>query len=85
MAHKTQIYTMDHCPYCIRAKDLLRKRGIAYDEVHLAEDDDAAWEALQKKSKMMTAPQIFSGDRLIGGYTELAALDAQDQLASLKG
>ena len=84
MATKTTIYTMDHCPYCLRAKDLLKRRGVAYEEIHLAEDDDAAWEALQKKSKMMTAPQIFVDDKLIGGYTDLAELDQKDQLASLK-
>lgn len=75
---------MDFCPYCLRAKSLLTQRGIAFQEVHVDEDDDAQWDALYEKSGMRTMPQIFHGDRVIGGYTELAALDAQDRLESLK-
>jgi glutaredoxin len=47
-------------------------------------DDEAQWEALEKRSGMKTMPQIFVGDRLIGGYTDLADLDGKDQLSSLK-
>ncbi len=75
---------MDYCPYCERAKALLKRRGIGYREVRVADDDDSQWNELYKRSGMRTMPQIFNGDRLIGGYTELAALDAQDQLGSLK-
>lgn len=79
-----KVYTGENCPYCVRAKALLKERGIAYDEVKLGWDDEKAWDDLAKKSGMQTVPQIFHGETLIGGYTELAALDARDQLASLK-
>lgn len=79
-----QLYTMQYCPFCERAKSLLKSRGVAYQEVLVPDDDDAQWDALYKRSGMKTMPQIFSGDRLIGGFTELAALDKSDQLASLK-
>ena len=78
------VYTTTYCLYCVRAKQLLGERGIAFKEVQLSEDDDASWDALYEKSKMKTVPQIFAGERLIGGYTELAALDKQDRLSSLK-
>ncbi len=81
---KVTVYTTTYCPYCVRAKELLKRRGIAFEEIQVNEDDDAQWEALYERSKMRTVPQIFAGERLIGGYTDLAALDSQDQLASLK-
>ena len=81
---KVKIYTTEYCPYCVRAKQLLLQRGISYEEILVSEEDDAQWDALYKLSGMKTMPQIFAGDRLIGGYTELAALDKQDELTSLK-
>lgn len=77
------VYTTRVCSFCTRAKNLLNQRGIPFQEIVLANDDEAAWQALYKKSPMKTVPQIFQGDRLIGGYTELAALDQVDQLKSL--
>lgn len=78
-----KVYTMEVCPYCIRAKELLKQRGIAFEEILVADDDDAAWDALYKKSGMKTVPQIFYGEKLIGGYTDLAALDQKDGLTSI--
>jgi glutaredoxin 3 len=81
---KVTLYTMDFCPYCERAKSLLKQRGVVYDEIRVPMDDDAQWDALEKKTGMKTMPQILHGERLIGGYNDLAAIDAQDQLASLR-
>lgn len=81
---KVKVYTMNYCPYCVRAKELLKQRGIPFTEVKVEEDDDAQWEALYQLSKMRTMPQIFHNDTLIGGYNELAALDQKDKLTSLK-
>jgi glutaredoxin 3 len=81
---KITIYTTDYCPFCVRAKKLLGDRGIPYEEVHLSDDDDQAWDDLYERSKMKTVPQIFVDGKILGGYTELAAVDSRDQLASLK-
>ncbi|HUP58178.1 MAG TPA: glutaredoxin domain-containing protein [Bdellovibrionota bacterium] len=81
---KVTLYTMEYCPYCKQAKALLTRRGIAFEEILVPDDDEAQWDALQKLSGMRTMPQIFHGDRLIGGYQELSELDGQDALASLK-
>jgi GrxC family glutaredoxin len=81
---KVKIYTMDNCPYCDRAKALLNGRGIPFEEIKLADDDEEAWEALIKRSGMQTVPQIFVGDELIGGYTDLAALDQTTELKHLQ-
>ena len=81
---KVTVYTMGFCPYCEQAKTLLKRRGVDYDEVRVPMDDDAQWNALYQRSKMRTMPQIFVGDRLVGGFNELAELDKSDSLASLK-
>lgn len=84
MAQKITVYTTTYCPYCVRAKALLTQRGIAYEEIHLSEEDDKAWDDLYQRSKMQTVPQIFADGKILGGFTELAALDQKDQLVSLK-
>lgn len=81
---KVKVYTMKYCPYCIRAKELLKQRGILFTEIEVNEDDDEQWEALYQVSKLRTMPQIFNGEQLIGGYSELALLDQKDKLTSLK-
>lgn len=84
MKEKVVVYTMDYCPFCERAKALLKQRNVPFEEKRVAEDDDAEWDRLFKVSGLKTMPQIFVGERLIGGFTDLAKLDSQDQLASLK-
>ena len=83
MAH-VKVYTKDPCPYCVKAKGLLKERGIEFDEIKLTANDAEAFAALTRKSGMKTVPQVFAGEKLIGGYTDLARLDEQDGLASLK-
>jgi glutaredoxin 3 len=83
-ASKVIVYTMDYCPYCERAKSLLGSRGIPFTEVRVAEDNDAEWERLEKLTGMKTMPQILHGEKVIGGYAQLAELDRLDRLASLK-
>jgi glutaredoxin 3 len=84
MATTVTIYTMEFCPYCVRAKDLMKRRGVAYKEVMVSTDDEAQWTDLEKRSGMKTMPMIFTGEKVLGGFTELSALDQKDQLASLK-
>ena len=78
------LYTMEYCPYCVRAKALLTQRGVPFSEVLVPESDDEAWDNLYELSGLRTMPQIFKGDRLIGGYSDLAELDQRDQLKSLR-
>ncbi len=74
-----QVYTKRNCPYCVRAKALLQKKGVAYEEIDV-ENDDAKRAWLVEASGQRTVPQIFVGDRSLGGYTDLEALDRQGQL-----
>lgn len=80
---KVVVYTKDYCPYCVAAKTLLQQRGIAYDEIKLSTDSEE-FAALAKRSGMRTVPQIYHGDRLIGGFDALSKLDKETALAQLK-
>jgi glutaredoxin 3 len=79
---RVQIYTTPICPYCVRAKRLLQSREIAYDEIDVSEDEALREEVIQRTSRR-TVPQIFIDGRSIGGFEELAALDARAELVSL--
>ncbi len=81
---KVIVYTTDYCPYCTRAKELLKRRGVDFEEVRISMDDDVKWDELQRRSGMQTVPQIFFDGKILGGYTDLSELDGKDQLASLK-
>lgn len=73
------VYTTSYCVYCSRAKSLLSKLGIPYQEVDVEGDDKKrAW--LVETTGQRTVPQIFIGDEPIGGYTDLAALNSRGQL-----
>lgn len=78
------VYTIRPCPYCESAKALLQSRGISYREVFVNRDDTATREALLKRSGMRTFPQIFHGNQLIGGFTDLERLDREKGLSGLK-
>jgi glutaredoxin 3 len=82
---KITIYTTDYCPYCVRAKRLLERKGVAYEEID-AEHDPALREWLVEKTGQQTVPQIFAGDRSLGGFSDIDALDRQGKLdAILRG
>ncbi|MDX6677213.1 MAG: glutaredoxin 3 [Solirubrobacteraceae bacterium] len=76
------VYTTNACGYCTRVKMLLNARDIAYREVNVAGDPDAFVE-LAKTTGMMTLPQVFVGDVLVGGYNETAEADQNGWLHEL--
>ena len=76
------VYTTKVCPYCVRAKALLDRRGIPYSEVDVTNDPDKrAW--LVETTGRRTVPQIFIGDEPVGGSDDLHALDAAGRLATM--
>jgi glutaredoxin 3 len=76
------MYSTEPCPFCSRAKALLKARGIDFNEVNLAKDPDGRSE-LAAKTGLMTFPQIVIDGATLGGWTELEAADASGQLAEL--
>ncbi|WP_242352518.1 MULTISPECIES: glutaredoxin 3 [Anaeromyxobacter] len=78
-APQVTVYTKRNCPYCVRAKALLSSKGVAYEEVSV-EGDDALRTWLVEKSGQMTVPQVFVGERSLGGFSDLDALDREGRL-----
>ena len=78
-----RMYTTPICPYCVRAKTLLAKKGATVEEVDVFMDDEARKEMQAKTGGARTVPQIFIGDTHVGGYDELAALDKAGKLDAM--
>ena len=76
------VYTTYACGFCTRVKMLLQSREIDYREVNVGRDPEAFVE-LAKSTGMMTLPQVFVGDTLIGGYRETAQADQSGYLQQL--
>lgn len=77
------IYTTASCPYCHRAKALLGKRGLAFEEISVDGDPAARAAMTARAHGGYTVPQIFFGDRHIGGCDDLHALDARGELQTV--
>ena len=80
-----EVYTTPSCPYCVRAKRLLSERGIAYREVDVAADEILRDDMVRRSGGLRTVPQVFIDGRAIGGFEELAALDASGELRAITG
>ena len=80
--NQIEIYSTDNCPWCTRAKSLLRAKGLDFEEIDISSDQARALEMIERSGRR-TVPQIFIGDRHIGGYTDLAELDMEDELEPL--
>lgn len=77
------IYTKPGCPYCIRALALLDSKGVDYQEIVASNDPEKKAEMVQRSGGRMTFPQVFIGDKHVGGSDDLAALEARGQLDDL--
>lgn len=76
------MYSIRICPYCWRARKLLKRKGVAFEEI--AVNRDPAQRAIMvERSGRHTVPQIFIGDQHIGGYDDMALLDSRGELDPL--
>jgi glutaredoxin 3 len=76
------LYTSDWCPYCRRAKDLLARKNVSFSEINV-EDELKFREEMIARSDRRTVPQIFIGDKHIGGCDDLFELDRSGELDRL--
>jgi glutaredoxin 3 len=80
---KVEIYTWTTCPFCIRAKALLDKKGVTYTE-YVLDGDEAGRTAMSRRANgRRSVPQVFVNDQHLGGCDDIHALDAQGKLDSL--
>ena len=75
-----EMYTTMFCPYCSRARALLRGKGVAYVEIDIAEDPERRAEMIERAGGRTTVPQIFIDGEHIGGCDDLIALDRTGKL-----
>ena len=76
------IYTKPYCPYCIAALDLLARKGVEVQQIVASSDMEKRQEMTQRSGRS-TYPQIFIGDRHIGGCDDMMALERRGELDPL--
>jgi glutaredoxin 3 len=81
---KVTVYSSDFCPYCQRAKALLKERGAVFEEIVVDGKPDVRARMTEMTGRT-SVPQIFIGERHVGGCDDLHALDARGELAPLLG
>ncbi|MBC7984794.1 MAG: glutaredoxin 3 [Candidatus Obscuribacterales bacterium] len=84
-AAQVLMYSTGWCPYCDRARALLQRKGIAVTEIKVDEDSAQRETMLKRSGGRRSVPQIFIGERHVGGFDELAALDRAGELDKLLG
>lgn len=80
---KILIYSKSYCPYCSAAKELLKSKNIEWEERQADGAHADEFFALVEKHNHQTVPMIFIGERFIGGFDSLAALDAAGELDAM--
>lgn len=83
MSAKVEIYTWSTCPFCIRAKNLLKKKGIDYIEYCIDGDEIARDQMANRANGRSSLPQIFIDDVHVGGCDDIYGLESQGKLDQL--
>jgi glutaredoxin 3 len=78
-----EVYTKDYCPYCVKAMNLLRQKGVDFTEIDITNDTVRQAEMMTRAAPRRTVPQIFINGTSIGGCDDLYALDGQGKLDEL--
>jgi glutaredoxin 3 len=78
-----EVYTTPYCPYCVSAKDLLRRKGVEFIEINVAGDRDLRSRMIERSGGRLTVPQIFIDDTHVGGCDDLYALEEQGKLDAM--
>ena len=82
---KVEMYVTPSCPYCMRAKALLDKKGASYEIIDLREHPERRREMLNRANGRRTVPQIFIDGVGVGGFDDIDALDKKGELDELLG
>jgi glutaredoxin 3 len=83
MSAKVLMYSTKVCPYCVRAEQLLKQRGVTEIEKILIDVDTAQRDVMMERTGRRTVPQIYIGETHVGGFDDLHALDQKGGLAPL--
>lgn len=77
---KVEVYSTAYCPFCVRAKALLKSKGVAFTEIDVSHDSVLREKMVELAGGRRTVPEIFINGKIIGGYDELRALDLAGKL-----
>ena len=83
MAANVEVYTWSTCPFCIRAKSLLNKKGVEFTEYCIDGDEAARAKMSERANGRRSLPQIFINDYHVGGCDDIHALESQGKLDEL--
>ena len=83
MMDKVTMYCTEVCPYCVRAEQLLKARGVTHIEKIRVDLQPELRAVMEQRTGRRTVPQIYIGDSHVGGYDDLAALDRSGGLRQL--
>jgi glutaredoxin 3 len=78
-----KIYTTRYCGFCARAKALLKRKGVQFEEIDVTDSEELRDKMVELSGGRRTVPEIFIDGKLIGGYEELEALDAAGELDAM--
>ncbi len=81
---EVMMYCTPTCPFCTRAEKLLQKKGVKVKKISV-ENDKAKLKEMIKRTGRNTVPQIYIGDKHVGGFDDLSELDIMDELDPLLG
>lgn len=81
MSAKVVMYATRFCPYCMRARSLLKRKGVEFEEIRVSGSEQ--WAEMEELSGRNTVPQIFINDKPVGGYDDIAILNLSDELDKL--
>jgi len=79
MSVKVVMYSTRFCPYCMRARRLLKNKGVEFTEIAVGGKNEL-WAEMEQRSGRNTVPQIFINDESVGGFDDIAALNRQGEL-----
>jgi len=82
MSADVLIYSTLLCPYCMRARRLLKGKGVDFEEIRVGSDSQL-WAEMEERSGRNTVPQIFINGKSVGGYDDIAILNLSDELDKL--
>lgn len=84
MTVSVKVYTTPICPYCLNAKQLLKSKDVAFEEIGMHDiSSDERRALMQKTNNYRTVPQIFIGDTFVGGFDELNQMNQKGKLDEL--
>ncbi len=82
---RIEVYSSLWCPFCSRAKALLKRKGVAYEEIDVDRDPNLRQQMMRRAGGRRTVPQIFIDGRHVGGSDDLADLERAGELDALLG